>query len=134
MRGKEGDGIQRMTPSSNKRQAAEKRGRKAEAKAELMLKLKGYRILARRFKSPVGEIDLIASKGSLFVFIEVKARKTFDEAFESITQKQKSRIEAAANHWLQQQSSQEFACRFDVIAVAPGKLPSHMKDAWRPGW
>ena len=79
-----------------------------------MLKLKGYRILARRFKSSVGEVDLIVSKGSMFVFVEVKARKTVNEAFESITEKQKSRIEAAANHWLQQQSSQEFACRFDV--------------------
>lgn len=123
-----------MNSPSRKHQAAEARGRQAEAKAQLMLRLKGYRILEKRYRSPAGEIDLIARKGDLFVFIEVKVRKTTDEAFESITPKQRLRIEAAANQWLQSQSSQEFACRFDVIAVAPGRLPAHMKDAWRPGW
>lgn len=123
-----------MNPPSKKHQAAEVKGRQAEAKAALMLRMKGYRVLEKRYRSPAGEIDLIASKRGLFVFIEVKARKTVEEAFESITQKQRQRIEAAANHWIQNQSSQEFACRFDVIAVAPGRLPAHMKDAWRPGW
>ena len=123
-----------MSSPSKNHQAAEARGRQAEAKAELMLRLKGYRILEKRYRSPVGEIDIVARKGDVLVFIEVKARKTTEEAFESITQKQRSRIEAAADHWLQSKSSQEFACRFDVIAVAPGRLPAHMKDAWRPGW
>ena len=123
-----------MTSGSQHRQAAEALGHKAEAKARILLQLKGYRILERRFKSAVGEIDLIACKGNLIAFVEVKARKTIAGAYESITEKQKRRIEAAAEYWLMSQASQEFACRFDVIAVAPGRLPAHMKDAWRPGW
>lgn len=120
--------------TKNARQTAEKKGRAAEAAATLLLRLKGYRILNRRFKCAAGEIDIVAGKGDLVVFVEVKARHTIADAYESITPKQRARIETAASVWLQQQSSQEFACRFDVIAVAPGRVPAHMMDAWRPGW
>lgn len=102
--------------------------------AVMLLRLKGYRVLNQRFKCSTGEIDVIAQKKDLVIFVEVKARQSVTEAFESITLKQRSRIETAASVWLQQQASQEFACRFDVIAVAPGRVPAHMMDAWRPGW
>jgi putative endonuclease len=117
-----------------KRQAAEKTGRRAETLAAALLIAKGYRILAKRFRSPAGEIDLIARKRDLVCFIEVKARASHAKALESITARQRLRIEQAASLWLQGQASQNFAVRFDVITVAHGTIPSHMKDAWRPGW
>lgn len=118
----------------NKRQMAEQRGRTAEMLAVLLLRVKGYRILAQRFRCSVGEIDIVAVKGSMFIFIEVKARRNTNEALESITAHQRNRIEAAAGVWLQSETSQNFAVRFDVITVAPRTLPTHMMDAWRPGW
>ncbi len=102
--------------------------------AAMLLRAKGYKIREQRFRSTAGEIDIIAQKGNYIVFVEVKARKTTELALESITSKQQQRIENAACLWLQQQTSQNFAVRFDVITVAPGQLPSHMLDAWRPGW
>lgn len=116
------------------RQHAEKRGRKAEVLAATLLRLKGYKILAKRFSSSAGEIDLIVQKGEWVAFVEVKTRKDTQTALESITPKQRHRIENAAQLWLQQNASQNFAVRFDVITVAHGKLPAHMMDAWRPGW
>lgn len=121
-------------PPDQKRQKAEHRGRAAEAAAALMLRAKGYRILERRFKCRAGEIDIVAQRGETFVFVEVKARQTIEQAIESITPHQRKRIEAAAEAWLRKATSQQFAVRFDVIAVAPRTLPSHMMDAWRPGW
>jgi len=119
---------------SSKRQKAERRGRTAEMLAVLLLKVKGYRILAQRFRCKSGEIDIVAAKADLFVFVEVKARENTSTALESISQKQQRRIEAAAEVWLQTETSQNFAVRFDVITVAPRALPTHIMDAWRPGW
>ncbi len=118
----------------NQRQVAERRGRIAEMLAVLLLRVKGYRILAQRFRCAVGEIDIIAAKGDMFIFVEVKARRNTTEALESITTHQRKRIETAADIWLQSETSQNFAIRFDVITVAPRALPTHMMDAWRPGW
>lgn len=118
----------------NQRQMAERRGHTAEMLAVLLLRVKGYRILAQRFRCAAGEIDVVAAKGDMFIFIEVKARRNTTEALESITTHQRKRIEAAANVWLQSETSQNFAVRFDVITVAPRALPTHMMDAWRPGW
>ena len=118
----------------NQRQVAERRGHTAEMLAVLLLRVKGYRILAQRFRCSAGEIDIVAAKGDMFIFIEVKARQNTVDAVESITARQKKRIEAAAEVWLQSQTSQNFAVRFDVITVAPRSLPTHMMDAWRPGW
>lgn len=116
------------------RQKAERRGRTAEMLAVLLLKVKGYRILAQRFRCAAGEIDIIAAKGNIFIFVEVKARTNTAVALESIGPQQQRRIEAAAGVWLQSETSQNFAVRFDVITVAPRALPTHMMDAWRPGW
>ncbi len=101
--------------------------------ASLLLRTKGYNILEQRYRCVAGEVDIIARKGELFVFVEVKARNRRTEALESILPRQRRRIEAAAEIWLSGQQSQEFAVRFDVITVAPFQVPSHMKDAWRPG-
>lgn len=119
--------------SPDKRRKAEKRGRNAEMLAALLLRTKGYNLLEQRYRCVAGEVDIIARKGNLFIFVEVKARNQQTEALESITPRQRRRIEAAAEVWLSSRQSQEFAVRFDVITVAPLHLPSHMKDAWRAG-
>ncbi|SDD30424.1 YraN family protein [Kordiimonas lacus] len=114
------------------RQQAEARGRKAEAFAAWFLRLKGYSILEERYRSPYGEIDLVARKGKLIAFVEVKSRKTDRDARESVTFRQRSRIEKAALDWLARHKEMNASVRFDVIAIVPGGLPSHIKDAWRP--
>ena len=118
----------------SKKQKAERRGRTAEMLAMLLLRVKGYSILAQRFRCAAGEIDIVAAKGNMVVFIEVKARRNTHQALESVTARQQKRIEAAAEVWLQSETSRNFAVRFDVITVAPRALPTHMMDAWRPGW
>ena len=75
-----------------KRQAALQFGLSAESRATACLLLKGYRILARRFKTPVGEIDIVARRRSTLVFVEVKARKNLDDAAEALTARQQARI------------------------------------------
>jgi putative endonuclease len=115
------------------RRGAEKSGRKAELAAALYLTGKGYRILAERYRSPRGEIDLIAAKGTLAVMVEVKKRDTVTDAKLSVTLRQRARIEGAAEDWLATQKS-PWSVRFDVIAIVPWRLPTHIKDAWRPGF
>ncbi len=116
------------------KQKAERRGRNAEMLSVLLLRVKGYRVLEQRYRCAAGEIDIIARKGKTYAFVEVKARKNNVLALESITSHQRVRIENAAEVWLQNVRSHDFAVRFDVIAVAPRQLPNHMIDAWRPGW
>jgi putative endonuclease len=117
------------------RRKAERRGRRSEWAAVALLLLKGYRILARRQRTPLGEIDLIAkSPTGLVCFIEVKARGDALTAAQSLGGKQKQRIGRAAAHYLA--TRPELArkgMRFDIIAVAPGRLPHHYCDAWRDG-
>ena len=82
------------------RQQAERRGHLAEARAAMMLRLKGYRILDRRWKSPAGELDLVIRRGNAVAFVEVKTRSSADEALASVSPRQRRRIVAAAHHWL----------------------------------
>jgi len=115
------------------RQAAERRGRHAETLCAWFLRLKGYRILAHSFRCPLGEVDIVAQKGGVCVFVEVKARKDLRGSLEAISAKQRKRIENAAQVFLQQNSKCiDKGVRFDVIGVSPWKLPHHFKDAWRP--
>lgn len=117
-----------------KRQIAEARGRQAERRAALWLRLKGYSILAARVKLPVGEIDLIARKGKLIAFVEVKARARQEDALGAVSVPSWQRISRAAEYWMGQRPRYaDFGWRYDIIALAPGRLPSHLKDAWRPG-
>jgi putative endonuclease len=107
-------------------------GRLAESVAAWFLRLKGFRILARRFATPVGEIDLVASRGGLVVFVEVKRRSDLATASEAILPRQRQRIARAAEIFLQRRPDARTACcRFDVVAVAPWRWPLHVTDAWR---
>lgn len=108
------------------------KGLLAEKLAALFLMAKGYRILARRYKTPVGEIDLIARRGNTIAFIEVKARERLPDALECITPSMKSRIGRAALHFLS--SRPEFSncvLRFDLIALAPPFHLRHLDNAWQ---
>lgn len=132
-----GDGIVRLwrrggaDPAA--RRAAERRGRGAEAAAILWLRLKGYRILDRRVRTPVGEIDLIARRGGILCFVEVKARATRDAALAALTPHQADRIARAALYWSRHRpEAATCGWRFDIVAIAPGRRPRHLPDAWRP--
>ncbi len=106
-------------------------GLSAESRAAAYLIAKGYRILARRWKSPVGEIDIVARRRQLLVFVEVKARATLDGAAESVLPRQRQRIAAAAEAWLATYPDPKITdMRFDAILVAPGKLPRHIPAAF----
>jgi putative endonuclease len=97
----------------------------------MFLVAKGFRILARRWKSPVGEIDIIARRRSLLVFVEVKARERFDDAAWSVTDRQRLRIAAAAEAWLARYADSRIRdIRFDAILVAPGRIPRHITSAF----
>jgi len=111
--------------------AAFRVGISAESRAAALLIAKGFRILARRWKSPVGEIDIVARRRSLLVFVEVKARNNLDEATEALQARQQRRIAAAAEVWLAIYPDDAIRdCRFDAILVAPGKLPRHIPAAF----
>jgi len=111
--------------------AAFNTGLSAESRAAAMLLAKGYRILARRFRSPFGEIDIVARKRNLVAFVEVKARATLDEAAYAVTPRQQARISDAAQAWLMAHPEHaEFELRFDVMLIAPGHLPRHLLAAF----
>ena len=113
------------------RQAAFGFGISAESRAAAWLIAHGYRILARRWKSPLGEIDIIAARRHLLIFVEVKARATLDSAAESVTERQKQRIAAAAEVWLASNPQPAIRdIRFDAILVAPRRLPRHIPAAF----
>jgi putative endonuclease len=107
-------------------------GRFAEARCALGLRLKGYRILARRHRSRVGEIDIIARRGGTLAFIEVKARQSLEEALESVSARQRARIRNAAELFLATRPHlARLEARFDVMLVAGWRWPRHLIDAWR---
>lgn len=113
--------------------AAEKRGRRSEILAALLLWMKFYRILGRRVRTPAGEIDLIArSPGGTLCFIEVKARHNNLAALEFVGARQRSRIAQAARLWLAARPGlHSCAWRYDIITLTPNRLPQHVRDAWR---
>ena len=120
-----------MTGSDAKRQAAFKLGVSSEVRAALLLAAKGYRQLARRWKSPVGEVDLVMRRGRTLVFVEVKARPRIDDAAWSVLPRQKRRIVAAAEAWLAAHPEHAgYDIRFDAVLVAPGRLPQHLVAAF----
>ena len=120
------------TERNAERRRRERAGRRAETAAALWLQLKGYRILDRRARMPACEIDLVARKGRMFVFVEVKSRRTMAQALEAVTPQLQTRLEQAANQWVsRRRGAQQDLWRFDVVLLAPGRLPRHMRDAWR---
>jgi putative endonuclease len=113
------------------RQAAEKRGHRAETVALWFLRCKGYRLLARRFKSHAGEIDLVMRKGETTAFIEVKQRRSVDDAVIAVSVSQSRRIAAAAALWMARDPKAAGGfCRFDIVAVSPNLWPSHIPNAF----
>ena len=113
---------------------AESRGRRAEWIAALLLASKLYRVLGRRVKTPLGELDLVAlSPLGTLCFIEVKARTSENEAMEAVGFGQRARIERAAALYLSARPAlRHKGVRFDAILVMPRRWPRHVKDAWRP--
>jgi putative endonuclease len=108
-------------------------GLRAEALAALLLRLKGYRILARRMKTKLGEIDLVARRGRILVFVEVKARRDLDGAAEALMAEQRGRLARAASLFVAARPAlAALDMRFDLILVAPRRWPRHLADAWRP--
>ena len=119
------------TAKTAKRSAAFQLGVSAEGRAALFLAAKGYRTLAKRWKTPVGEIDLVVKRGHLIAFVEVKARAKLDAAAESVLPRQKKRIIAAAEAWLAAHPEHAgYDMRFDAVLIAPGKLPQHIVSAF----
>jgi len=118
-------------PPRKERVAAFQLGISAESRAAFFLITKAYRIVARRFKTPFGEIDIVARRRNDLVFVEVKARENLDDALEAVTERGKRRIVAAAEFWLARRP-QDAQCtlRFDVIVMVPGKLPRHIVNAF----
>jgi putative endonuclease len=123
-----------VSPRTERRRKAERRGRWAESLCLWSLRFKGYRILARDYRVGVGEVDILARRGGTLVAIEVKARGDHASASEAITPRQRHRITRAAAHFLSGRPDlARLTLRFDVMLVTPGQLPLHLRDAWREG-
>lgn len=115
-----------------RRQAAQQRGARAERRAALFLQFKGYRILARGYRTPVGEVDLLATRGRILAAVEVKSRADRDTAAFAIGPRQQARVARATEHYLAANPRYAaYRIRFDAILDTPGRLPKHIPDAWR---
>jgi putative endonuclease len=115
-----------------RRKRAYRRGRWSETLCRVVLSLKGYRIVAAGYRVKVGEIDIVALKGSTLAVVEVKARETFAEAAEAVLPRQRRRIARAAAMFLARHPALVgHALRFDVMLVQPWQLPRHIKNAWQ---
>ena len=113
------------------RVAAFQTGLSAESRAAAFLMAKGYRILAKRYRTPHGELDLVAKRRNLVAFVEVKARATLDEAAYAVTPRQQARIINVAQAWLVAHPDYaEFELRFDAMLIAPRRLPRHLLAAF----
>lgn len=112
------------------RRAAESRGRRGERLAAWYLRLKGWRILAERVRTPVGEVDLVARRGNLIAFVEVKTRGSTAELDFAIDSRRLTRVAAAAEVLAPQFAAAGEDIRIDVILIAPGTRPRHIENAW----
>jgi putative endonuclease len=118
-------------PSNSFRKFAEGAGRRGEWWAALYLRLQFYRILATRVKTPVGEIDLVARRGDVTVFVEVKSRSFSHQEAEALLAVNRQRIVRAAQAWLMRNpSAMAGGLRFDVIFLAPFAWPRHIVGAF----
>ena len=115
------------------RTAAERFGRRAEGWCRLVLRLKGYRVLAVRERTPAGEIDIVARRGGMVAIVEVKARRDGAGLAEPVSPRQRARLERAAAMFLGRHGELAgLSVRFDVMLVRPWRWPEHVRDAWRP--
>lgn len=114
------------------RRRHERRGHRGEWLASLALMVKGYRIVERRYRTKLGEIDLIARRGDLVLIVEVKVRPTLLQAMEAIGRMSERRIEAAADLWLGRQPDHaRLSLRFDMVAVLPRRWPVHVANVFQ---
>jgi putative endonuclease len=112
------------------RRASHFAGLRAEAIAALWLKLKFYRVLARRYRAQGGEVDIIAQRGRTIIFVEVKARGTMDDAMTSITPEKQRRFSRAASRWLATHPwAASYTLRGDAVFIAPRRWPRHLEAA-----
>ncbi|RLQ86887.1 YraN family protein [Notoacmeibacter ruber] len=108
-----------------------KRGARGETLAAWLLRLKGYRIVGRNVRTPLGEIDIIARRGKVVAIVEVKARPTLREAMDAVTWTSQTRIANAADLWLAKQPDAPYlSIRFDIVAICPKRWPVHIENAW----
>ena len=112
------------------RLAAEAAGRRGERIAGWWLRLKGWRILDRRVRTPAGEVDLIVRRGNLVAFVEVKTRATAAELDLAIDQRRLTRVAAAAEVLMPRYAGPGDDIRVDVILIARGHMPRHIENAW----
>ena len=118
-------------PKNDRRLAAERQGRRAEALAALWLQAQLYSIRERRLKPPVGAIDLIAERFGTTVFVEVKARGAREDVAEALGKVNRQRLVRAAQYYLSRHPALAATpLRFDVIFLAPKSLPRHLKNAF----
>lgn len=120
-------------PVSGRKVAAEQRGRQAERIAGWWLRLKGWRILARRVRTAAGEVDLIARRGALVAFVEVKARGSAQELDFAIDARRLARVAAAAEILAADYLMPGDDMQIDVILLAPGHAPRHLANVWHGG-
>ncbi|MCZ4291145.1 YraN family protein [Hoeflea alexandrii] len=115
----------------DRKRRSERKGRRAEWLAALALMLKGYRIAALRYRTPVGEIDIVARKRDLVAFVEVKARRDLAAGVDAVSYPAQRRIAAAGELFIsRQKDSARLSWRHDVIVVSPWKWPKHLEDAF----
>lgn len=115
---------------TGERRARLRRGSSAELIASLLLMAKGYRILARRHRTPFGEVDLIAARGRRIAFVEVKRRATIADAEASLTPRQMARIGRAADYWLDRNPAYRDAeVGLDAVLIIPRRWPAHIRNA-----
>jgi putative endonuclease len=112
------------------RLAAEQRGRRGESIAAWFLRLKGWRVVAMRVKTPRGEVDLIARRGKTIAFVEVKARRNVRDLATAIDAYRLRRVAAAAEILLPKYGKECENMQIDVIMVAPWRWPHHLPNVW----
>ena len=124
-----------MAKAEPRRKAAYRRGIASEYVAALMLLAKGYRILAMRYRSPIGEIDIVARRGRHFAFVEVKARHDMESGLAAVSPQAQSRARRAAQAWLAQEElhgrlPEDFTATLDLVVTRPWRLPRHFPGAF----
>lgn len=115
----------------SRKQRSERKGRRAEYFAALALMIKGYRIVSLRYRTPVGEIDIVARKRDMVAFVEVKARRDLAAGVDAVSYPAQRRIAAAGELFIsRQKDSALLSWRHDIVVVSPWAWPVHLKDAF----
>lgn len=121
-----------MNARAERGAAARRTGRQGEVWAAVWLMAKGYRILGFRLRAPQGEIDLLAKRGNILAVVEVKRRTALEIALEAVGPEQRERLRRAATAVAAARPSlRNCNIRLDLVALAPGRFPRHIPDAWK---